>query len=709
MTAVKPSLDSLFYPKAVAILGASDNPDRISGRPLRYLREGGFKGAIYPVNPNRTVVQGLPSFASVADLPSAPDVALLAVPADATEQAVRDCVARGVKAAVIFSAGYAEIGGAGLKLQDRITAIAAEGGMRLLGPNCLGACNAAAGFFATFTQSFDRGVPGPGPVAIVSQSGAYGSHLAYLVRQRGLGSTFWITTGNEADIDVPEALEWMVRQPDVGVILAYVEGVRDGDRMVSALRAAHDARKPIVMMKVGRSTVGALAAQSHTASLAGADDVYDAVFRQFGVHRATTTEEQVDIAYACGRGIYPRSSRLALVTLSGGVGVQMSDAAERHGLDVAPMPEAAQKELKTLLPYAAVGNPVDTTAQALNDMDLMARNLEVILDTGRYDALVGFFSTVPATRTLSGPLQDAIIRGTARFPNQLMVLSMAAGPEVVRSYEERGFLVFEDVDRAVGAVAALRRFAIMFDQPLPAAGSGVPATGLGPAASEHEAKRLLADAGIPVLHETLVGSAEEAVSAAFATGGPVALKIVSADVPHKTEIGGVLLGLAGDEAVREGYALLRARAAQHRPDAVLDGILVSPMAERGVETIVGVTHDPVFGPVLMFGLGGVFVEVFKDVTFRLAPIDLAEAHRMIVGIRGRTLLEGVRGAAPSDIDALAEALVRVSSFAYAHRGYLDSLEINPLLVLERGKGVLALDALVQVRRPGHPAVERSPD
>ncbi len=699
MSAARPSLDVLFRPAAVAILGASDNPDRISGRPLRYLREGGFAGAIYPVNPNRSMVQGLPSYPSVAALPTAPDVALLAVPAEATEQAVRDCVARGVKAAVIFSAGYAESDAGGTALQDRIAAIAAAGGMRLLGPNCLGACNARIGFFATFTQSFDRGVPGPGPVAIVSQSGAYGSHLAYLVRQRGLGASYWITTGNEADIDVPEALEWMVRQDEVGVILAYVEGVRDGARLVAALRAARAARKPVVMMKVGRSAVGALAAQSHTASLAGADEVYDAVFRQFGVHRATTTEEQVDIAYACARGLYPRSPRLALVTLSGGVGVQMSDAADRHGLEVTAMPAASQAELKALLPYAAVGNPVDTTAQALNDMGLMARNLEVILEAGIYDALIGFFSTVPATRTLSGPLRDAITQATARFPDRLMVLSMAADREVVRSYEERGFLVFEDVDRAVAAVAALHRFAVAFERDAPAAGAAAASLPLGAAAlSEYAAKRLLAAAGVSVPVETLAHSAAEAVAAAAAIDGPVAMKLVSAAIAHKTEIGGVILGVVGADAVRAAYATLLARAAQHRPDAALDGVLVTPMADKGVEVIVGVTRDPVFGPVLMFGLGGIFVEVFKDVTFRLAPVDLAEAQRMIGEVRGRAMLAGARGAPPADVDALAAALVRISQIAHRHRDHLESLEINPLLVLPQGRGVLVLDALVQPRQ-----------
>lgn len=691
------SLDHLFRPNSVAILGASDDATRISGRPVRYLIEGGFRGGIYPVNPNRETVQGLKAYKSLADLPEVPDIALLAVPAGLTEQAVRDCVEKGVKGAVIFSAGYAESGEEGLAIQGRIASIAREGGLRLLGPNCLGIFNPQIGFYGTFTQSLDRDMPKPGPLGIVSQSGAYGSHIAYLARERGIGINFWITTGNEADVDVAESLQWMAAQPDVKVIMAYVEGIRDGARFRAALELARRNHKPIVMMKVGRSAIGAKAASSHTASLAGSDAIYDALFRQYGVHRATTTEEQIDVAYACARGIFPKGNKLGVVTLSGGAGVLISDAAERHGLDVAPMPAEAQKTLKTLLPFASVENPVDTTAQALNDMNLLARNMEVILEDGGYDVLLGFFSTVPNTRTLSGPLRDAIAKGCARFPDRLIAMSMIGDPDVVAAYETKGFLVFEDSDRAVLALAALTRFATAFDR-VSTAATVVPATPIGAAAlSEHAAKALLGKAGIPFLDERLTASAQEAGEAADAIGYPVVMKIVSPDIEHKTEIGGVLVGLSDRAAVEAGHATLLARAAQHRPDAAIEGVLVAPMAGKGVETIIGVSRDPVFGPAVMFGLGGVHVEVLKDVTFRLAPFARDEAMRMIDGIRGRALLAGVRGAAPSDVDALADVLVRISQFAAAHADDIETIDLNPVLVLPAGEGVVALDALVVPR------------
>jgi acyl-CoA synthetase (NDP forming) len=700
MKHVTPSagLDALFRPTSVAILGASDDPTRISGRPLRYLLEGGFKGGIFPVNPNRETVQGVKAYKSLADVPAVPDVALLAVPASLTEQAVRDCIAKGVKGAVIFSAGYAESGEEGLEVQKRIADIARAGGLRLLGPNCLGIFNPQIGFFGTFTQSLDREMPGPGPLGIISQSGAYGSHIAYLARKRGIGINYWITTGNEADIDVAESLEWMAVQPDIKVIMAYVEGVRDGPRFRNALELARQNRKPVVMMKVGRSEIGAKAASSHTASLAGADAIYDAVFAQCGVHRATTTEEQIDVAYACARGVFPKSNKLGVVTLSGGAGVLISDAAERHGLDVAPMPVTAQKKLKDLLPFASVENPVDTTAQALNDMNLLARNIEVILEEGGYDAVIGFFSSVPNTRTLSGPLRDAIAKGCARFPDRLIALSMIGDPDVVAAYEASGFLVFEDSDRAVAALAALVGFSKAFDRSddtpdiQPAASIGTEAL------SESAAKCLLGAAGIPFLDERVAGTPAQAGADADAIGYPVVLKIVSPDIEHKTEIGGVLLDVSDRAGVESGFKTLTTRAAEHRPDARIEGVLVAPMARKGVETIIGVSRDPVFGPAVMFGIGGVHVEVLKDVVFRLAPFGRAEAVRMIDQIRGRALLSGVRGSAPADVDALADLLVRTSEFAAAHRDDIETIDLNPVVVLAAGEGVVALDALVVPRR-----------
>lgn len=691
------SLSSLLAPNSVALVGASDDVARIGGRPLRYLREAGFKGAVYPVNPNRETVQGYKSYASIAALPAAPDVAMLAVPAGATVQAVRDCADKGVKAAIVFSAGFAETGEEGQARQAEISHIARASGMRTLGPNCLGVFNSTAGYYGTFSAMLDREFVKPGPVAVVSQSGAYGSHIAHLARERGLGIGYWVTTGNECDVDVAEALAWMVEQPDVNVIMAYCEGVRNREVFIAALEAARLHRKAIVFMKVGRSEVGARAVRSHTAALAGSDAIFDAVLRQYGVWRARTTAEQLDVAYACSRGVYPRANTLGIFTLSGGFGIQMADDAAAAGLDVAPMPEEAQQELKAMLPYASPRNPVDATAQALTDLPLMTRYIAAMLEKGRYAMFAGIFGSGPASRTFAASLREVLETAARSSRDTVMALTMSAPREIVRSYEEKGFLVHEDGSALMTALGALAHFRASFEGARKGAVDVEPAPRVSLTAdslSEREAKRLLAQAGVPFPDEALVKPGEDPGVAAARLGFPVAIKISSPDVAHKTEVGGVVLNVGDAQSARAATAAILARVAEKQPTARLEGVIVSPMVSGGVEVIAGVTRDPALGPIVMFGLGGVFVEVLKDVTFRAAPFDVAEAHRMIREIRGYAMLEGARGAPPSDVDALAEMLSALSRFAAANVEAVDSIDLNPVRVMPRGSGLVALDALI---------------
>ena len=693
------NLDALMQPTSVAIVGASDDVVRISGRPLRYLKESGFKGAILPVNPRRDVVQGLKSYPSIAALPEVPDVAMLAVAAHLVPESVRACAALGVKAVVIFSSGFAETSIEGARAQREMQQIARASGMRLLGPNCLGLFNSALGFYGTFASALDLGFPEAGGVAVASQSGAYGAHVAYLAQQRGMGVRYFVSTGNEADVEIGEVLLWLARDPDVRVIIAYAEGLRDSRTFIEALRIAHERRIPIVMMKVGRSARGAGAIDSHTAALAGEDAVYEALFREYGVHRALTTDEQIDVAYACARGVYPRTRKLGIVTVSGGVGIQSCDAAERYGLDVSPMPASAQASLKALLPYAAVENPVDVTAQALVDMSVLTTSLATMLQAGDYEALLGVFLTVPASRPFAVPLREAIAKAAQDHRDRLIVLCMVADADIVRSYEAMGFLVYEDAYRAVAAIAALTAVRESYDRGLGPKLAVQSAAPIGMRElSEHDAKNLLVEAGVPLLPERLVRTAAEAASAANALGYPVVLKIVSPQIAHKTEVGGVLLGLENAAAVESGYELVMQRARAAAPGARIDGVLVARMAPAGVDTIVGVHRDATFGPAVMFGLGGIFVEVLKDVTFRLAPFDEMQARGMIRQIAGYALLDGARGMARADVDALAQVLARVSQFAASHAEDIESIDINPLRVLPEGRGVVALDALIVPRR-----------
>lgn len=686
-------LSALFEPASVAVIGASDDPGRIGGRPLSYLIRSDFAGPVYPINPNRTTVQGLKAYADISLTPGPVDLAIVALPAANVLDALEACAAKGVKSAVVFSSGFAEVGEVGADQQQRLTAIARKSGMRVLGPNCLGVFNSGHRFYATFSAALQAQLPAPGPLAIASQSGACGGHLAYLCGQRGIGIRYWVTTGNEAEIDLSEVLLWLAQSPNVKVIAAYAEAIRDGDTFVRALETARANGKPIVMLKVGRTQTGARAAASHTGALAGEDAVYDAILQQYGVWRASSIEEMLDIAYACGAGLFPATRRIGLVSASGGVGVQMADTSEELGLDVAPMPEPTQQALKALIPFIGSANPVDVTAQVMNDMSLFERCLDLTLAEGGYDSVIVFLSSGPAMPRVRDALLDFMRPLRARYPDRLIVLSMAAPRDTVRAFEEAGFLVFEDTDRALTAIAALARFAEHFARATAPGTKTAPVPDNLPAAmNEHAAKQVMKDAGIPVWPETFVPDVSGVRAAAAAYEGSVAIKIASADILHKTEVGGVALGLSTPEAAEVAAREMAARISSARPDAKLDGFLISPMCVGGVETICGSFRDPVFGPMVMFGLGGILVEALKDVAFRRAPFDEAEAMRMIDSVRGRAILDGLRGRPAADVAALARVLADLSRFADAHRDHVAEIDINPLSA--RADGAFALDALI---------------
>jgi acyl-CoA synthetase (NDP forming) len=693
-------LGCVFEPRAIAIVGASEDDTRIGGRPLRYLREARFAGQIYPVNPNRATVQGLTAYASVQAIPDAVDLAIVAVPGAAALTALATCEAKGVKAAIVFSAGFAEAGDEGAALQQHMLHIARRSGMRILGPNCLGVFNMHQGFIGTFTQAFQGGFVTPGPVAIASQSGACGGHLAYLCQQRGIGIGYWATTGNEVDVDVAECIHWLATAPGVRVIVAYIEAVRDGQRFIAALEAARRNGRAVVVLKVGRSSAGARAAASHTGALVGQDAVYDAVLKQYGAYRANSMEELLDVTYACAQGLYPSSRSVGIVTVSGGIGVQMADAAEEHDLEVPVMPTAAQAEIKAMLPFAGTQNPIDVTAQSGNDKTLLGRCLDVVIGQSGFGAIVIFLTSAPAHAPFADRLFETVSKVRADHPDRLLVLSFLAPTATARRFEALGCLVFDDPNRAIRSIAALARLGASFarhtrDALTVAGAAGQPAA----LTSRHvldevQAKALLSQWGVGVAQEYVARTPQEIQQAADKIGGPVVLKILSPDIAHKTEVGGVLLDVRTPELAAERGAAMLTRIGTALPDARLNGVLVSRMYAGGTETICGVKCDPTFGPVVMFGLGGIFVEVLKDVAFRVAPFGVDTAMEMVQEIRGKALLYGARGKPPADVDALAQVLSRLSHFAAASQKVLDELDINPLMVMPRGQGAHALDALI---------------
>ncbi|HSW20476.1 MAG TPA: CoA-binding protein, partial [Ramlibacter sp.] len=422
-------LDALLAPRSVAIVGASNDWRRFGGRPLHYMIEAGYGGALYPVNPGRAQVQGLKAYPDIKSIGQPIDCALLSITAEATVQTVRDCAEAGVRSAVLFGAGFAEVGAQGMARQDEVMAIARAHGMRILGPNCMGLVNARAGVYSTFASAYEEGLPAPGRIGVATQSGGYGGYLLKHSFMRGLGVSHFVATGNEADVDLGDVLGWMAQQDEVRVLLGYLEGVRSAEKLVQALDTARRHKKPVVMMKVGRTPEGRVAAASHTAALTGEDAVYDALFREYGVWRARTTDELLDVAYALSRGTRPQGPRTAVVSISGGVGVQMADFLSDAGLALGTVPEHTKAQLREIVPYCSPSNPIDMTGLVTANHELLGQALERVLDSNAFDAIILFLGIVGMAPTMAGPLTRILSEVCQRNPERLLMLSVTTPPE----------------------------------------------------------------------------------------------------------------------------------------------------------------------------------------------------------------------------------------------------------------------------------------
>jgi len=688
------SLTALLQPRSIAVVGASSDRTRIGGRPIAYTKQH-FQGRLMPVNPNRQEVQGIAAFDCVAALPEAPDTAIVAVPAAQVLDTVRALGERGARSLLVFSSGFSEVGAAGVALQEALVAEVRRWGMRLIGPNTAGVFNANLGYYGTFASGLERGLPLPGRVGIASQSGAYAAHMLGLACARGLGTPLMVSTGNEGDVTLGESIGWLVENPDIDVVMAYAEAIRDVDSFLAALETAHRARKPVILQKVGRSLLGQQAALSHTASLAGDDKVFDAVLGDYAVIRAGNCAELLDLAYLAIRRIFPVGNSLGMVTISGGAGIIVSDAAEDAGLPMPPMPAEAQARLKELVPFCSPVNPVDFTAHVLNDLPLAGRFTESLVRDGGYAAVLAFFSQAGSAPSIAPRLCEALKAVKVQYPDRLFVISLIGSVEERQPYEEAGFAVFEEPTQAVAAIAAMGRLGEAFARPLSQRSAlapiDLPPTALG----EAQAKVLLGEFGIPAVSERVLDDPDEAARYASEIGFPVVLKIASPDILHKSEIGGVLLDVADAAAVHAGFAELLRRARTAMPQARLDGVLVARQI-TGVECFMGIQRDPLFGPVAAFGLGGIFVEVLKDVVFRRCPCDADEARELILSIKGAPLLQGARGRPPVDVEALAQMLARLSEFACRAGSRLRSIDLNPVFALPVGQGAFAVDAVIEI-------------
>lgn len=685
----------LLSPRAVAVLGASADLGKINGRPLKHLLDKGYAGRILPVNPKYPEIAGLPCYADIASLPDEVDLAVVAVPAREVIASIRALGARGIRAAVIFSSGFGEMGAEGQALEQALAQAACDSGVLLCGPNCLGFINAFDNVYATFSQYAD-GPTGAGPIAFVTQSGAFGTAIAALVRQRGLGLGYFINTGNEVDLGFSELMSAVIEDPRIRVAAGYLEGLEDGAALVRLAQRCQALGKPLVLTKVGRMASGARAAASHTGALAVEDDVFDAVIRQYGVLRARNEEQMLDMLEVLCQPRAAHGFGLGIATQSGGAGVMMADRAEEVGLTVPELGPASQARLAEVMPaFGAAGNPVDVTGQFVARPELLRESVITLLDdpqvhvgivwlqlmTAHVDKLVAIFGEIQARTT-----------------KPFLICWVAAPAEALRQLRAMGLVVYPAGERAVEAAAALARYHTQHQRlaarpAAPEIAACPPPVGwVDGVQPSVPASEWLRDAGIPMAKVTLARNADEAVAHWRAAGTAVAMKIESPDITHKTEVGGVLLKLNDEAAVRAGYATLMANAARAQPQARLSGVLVQGMAQGQLELVVGVQRDPVFGMVVMVGLGGILVEVLKDVVFRRAPFDVDEGEQMLRELRMGALLDGVRGQPAVDRRAIARMLADLSRWAQASREVLAELDLNP--VLASPQGLVAVDCVM---------------
>ncbi len=690
-------LTPFFHPRGVALLGTSASPNKLSHGVLKNMVEGGYLGGIYPVNPRYSEVLGLPCFPDIASVPDPVDLAVVILPAPNVAEILEACGKRGIRAVTVLSGGFREVGTEGKQLEDRCVEIARNYGIRMVGPNCVGTMD----LYSHLNTTFIKGVPDAGAIGFLSQSGAICGAIVDYVRNRGIGFSNFVSLGNMADISETDMIEYLAEDENTRVIALYLEGLTDGRRFLE-VAARVSRQKPIVVLKSGRSEAGARAVSSHTGSLAGAHTAYETAFRQAGVIAVDTAEELFDVCAGLVFQPLPRGNRVVLVTNSGGPAALASDSLAAAGMTLANLGPASQSTLRqALAPSAQVANPVDMLGGA--EPHEFETALRTCLADPGVDAAIAILT--PTALVNPADIAHTVGRVTAEFDKTVLACFVGgdAVNEARRILHKMSVPMYQFPEPAGKVLGKMRQQAVQRDQ---GSSSGVqhvahPAKlqaesifrALADRSNLEEAsvRPILAAYGIPIVPGDLARSGEEAAAIAAKIGFPVVMKIVSADVLHKSDSGGILLNLSDARSVGEGYQWVVERVQKNVPGAKIEGVLVEKMAPSGIEVIIGMKRDPAFGPLMMFGLGGIFVELFNDVAFGIAPLTPQEARAMIQRTRAGKLLSGLRGQGPADIEAVVQILTELSRLALDFPT-LQEIEINPLLVYPAGQGALALDA-----------------
>ena len=693
-------LDAIFRPRSIAVIGASRRPGSIGHEILHNLIEHDFQGVVFPVNPTARVIHSIKAYPSVLDIPDPVDLAVVVVPYRQVLGVVEECGRKGVRGLVVITAGFREVGGEGIAREEALIERVRAYGMQLVGPNCMGVINTepAVSMNATFAPTF----PPPGPIAIVSQSGALGVTILDHARELGLGVSMFVSVGNKSDVSGNNLIEYWSRDPGTKLIVMYNESFGDPRRFTRLARRITK-EKPILAVKAGRTPTGARAASSHTGALAGTDVAVDALFEQCGVIRATTLEELFDFAMAFSNQPVPRGDRVAIITNAGGPGILTADACESLGLEITPLTEETRARLRAeVAEEASVQNPVDLIASA--DAAVYRVALDIVLQDANVDAAIAIF--VPPVQVDTGAVATGIAEIVARHEDKTVLACLMGkkgvhgGMTELKRHNIPAFMFPESAARALAAMVRYRRWR---ERPL----GDVVELEADPARAraaidsarrdgrEHltlaEVEEVLGAYGIPLVESRFASSSEAAVDAAGSLGWPVVLKVESPSVVHKSDVGGVRLGLEDADEVREAYSEIEAAVGAGR----MEGVRVQRMIEDGRETVIGMTNDRTFGPLIMFGLGGIYVEVLGDVVFRIAPISAIDAREMVRSLRGDALLAGVRGEEPVAYEALEDAILRVSQLVL-DLPEIAEMDVNPFLAFPERERCLAVDGRIRL-------------
>ncbi|MGY8525688.1 acetate--CoA ligase family protein [Paracidovorax citrulli] len=696
-------LEPLLNPGSIAIIGASDNPGRIGGMPIDLLVRFGYAGAVYPVNPKYEAVFGLRCYPRLEDVPRDIDLAVLAIGAGDVTPMLARCHAHGVRAAIVYAAGFAEAGERGGALQREMEAFVRESGMLVAGPNCMGFANLNSNAYTAFASVFKTAPEQQerGRVSLLTQSGNVCAAVFGIARELGVPFSQFINTGNEACIDFAAYLEYLAEDANTDVVIGYIEELRDGSRFIAAAAACAEAGKPVIVYKAGETDKGREAVRSHTSALAGNQAIYRAAFAQLNVIECQDFAQMAHLAELSRYRQRSAGRRVAIVSISGAVGAILADKCIDAGLEVPTLPEPLQDTLRAGIPdYGMVSNPIDVTGNVVNDPGFVRTALGALASSDAIDTIVVY---------APGYLLDRMSEDLAAVGEQhgRLIVAVDTGRATRRDFlRAAGIPVMTDIGMTMQALApflhwheraarkpwrALAQAASVPDEEM--AQKRTATTGLLPR-DEHAARRWFASYGVPAIDERVATSADEAAAAAASLGYPVALKVLSADIPHKTEAGGVHLGLATAGAVREAWHTILDSVRRYAPHASVDGVIVQRMAAPGVELIVGAVRDPVFGPALTVGLGGTLTELYRDVSHRLLPVDEAAVREMLRELKAFPLLDGYRNAPRRDVAAACEAIVAFSRAFVALGDSAAEAEINPLSVREAGSGVAMLDALI---------------